>query len=263
MKKVLKVVYIVGAVLVGLLLVIVVAVSLFANGAVRKAVEVGGTKALNVDVSLGKANLSIIGGELGLKNLVIKNPAGYEHDTLLKLNSGDIKVNVGSLLSNEVHIKEIKLDGMNLVVEQKGLGSNLQEIIKGMPSSESEQAEPSGKKLVIDNLELTNVVAQVKLLPLPGKADTLTLKLSPIKMKDLGSDSKLDLGALSGKILMAIAGGIAEQGAGVLPKDMLDGMGSVLGKTLDAGKGVLKGTGDLGKGVGEGLKGLFKQKKQE
>jgi hypothetical protein len=224
----------------------------------------GGTKALKVDVSLGKADLSIMGGALGLENLVIKNPPGYQHDTLLKLGSGNIKVNVGSLLSDEVHITEIKLDGMNMVLEQKGLGSNLQEIMKGMPKSDdSQQAEPSGKKLVIDNLEISNVTVQVKLLPLPGKADTLALKLSPIKMKDLGRDSKMDVAALSGKILTALAGGIAEQGAGVLPKDMLDGIGSALGKTLDAGKEVIKGAEDLGKGLGGGLKGLIKPKEKK
>jgi hypothetical protein len=263
MKKTLKVLYIIIAVLVGLLLLIVVAVGLFANSAVKKAVEVGGTKALKVDVTLGKADLSILGGELGLKELTIKNPAGYQHDTLLKLNSGIIKVVVGSLLSNQVRIKEIKLDGMNLVLEQKGLGSNLQDIIKGMPSGDSAKAEPSGKKLVIDTLEISNVSVQVKLLPLPGKTDTLTLKLSPIKMKNLGSDSKLDVSTLSSKILLAIAGGIAEQGAGILPKDMLGGLGSALGKTLDAGKEVIKGTEDLGKGLGEGLKGLLKPKEKK
>jgi hypothetical protein len=263
MKKAIKALYIVLAVLVALVLLVVIAVNLFADSAVKKAVEIGGTKALKVDVSLAKANLSIMGGALGLKDLAIKNPPGYQHDTLLKLNSGDIKVVVGSLLSNQVRIKEIKLDGMNLVLEQKGLGSNLQEVIKGIPSGDSGKAEPSGKKLVIDNLEISNVTVQVKLLPVPGKADTMTLKLSTIKMKDLGSDSKLDVAALSSKILLAIADGIAEQGAGIIPKDMLDGIGSVLGKTLDVGKEVIKGTGEIGKGLGEGLKGLLKPKEKK
>ena len=88
------------------------------------------------------------------------------------------------------------------------------------------------------------------------------MKLSPIRMVNLGSDSKLDAAALTGKILVAIAGGIVEQGAGLLPKDLLGGMGSALGKTAEAGKAVLKGAIEAGKGVGKGLKGLFKGKEK-
>ena len=38
----------------------------------------------------------------------------------------------------------------------------------------------------------------VRLLPIPGKEDTLTIKLSPITMTNLGADDKLDIAMLSG-----------------------------------------------------------------
>ncbi len=272
MKKASKIIYIALAVIVIVVIVVVAAVGLFADSAVRVAVESAGSKALGVKVELQNVDLSIMGGELGFKNLTIDNPPGYAHDRLLELQEAKIAVKVKSLLSDVVNIKDIKLDGVNIVLEQKGLSSNLQDLINAMPGhakSESE-AEPSGKTLRIDNLEITNVTAKVKLLPVPGKADTVTLELSPIKMTNLGSDEKLDLAKLSGKIVMAIASGIAEQGAGILPKDMVDTMTSTLGKTVDLGKGIvteseklLMGTGDAGKGVTEGLKDLLKKGKKE
>ena len=132
----------------------------------------------------------------------------------------------------------------------------------------------------------------VKLLPVPGKIDTLTIKLAPIKMTDLGSEDDLDTIALSRKILLAIAGGIAEQGAGLLPDEMFDSLVSELGKLgalpdillqtggklleagTDAGKGatdagksvgeeVIKGVEKVGKGITEGLTGLLKKKDKE
>jgi hypothetical protein len=93
-------------------------------------------------------------------------------------------------------------------------------------------------------------------------------------MTNLGGDNKLDTAALSGRILLAIANGVAKQGVGVLPKDIVDTITSTLGKTIDLskdivegregiGKEIIKGTEDIGKEIAEGLKGLLKPKKEE
>lgn len=137
----------------------------------------------------------------------------------------------------------------------------------------------------IDELVISNTTVKVKVLPVPGKLDTIPLKLATIRMTNLGSDNKLDAAVLTGKILSAIARGIAEQGAGILPDDLVNGLSTALGKTLDlgkdvikggadvgkkviegagdAGKKVLEGAGDIGKGIGEGLKGLLKPKAKD
>jgi len=270
MKKTLKVIYIVVLVVVIVAIIVVAATALFANSALRIAVESAGSKALNVDVKVESADLSIMAGKARLKNLTIDNLPGYKQPKLFELEDAGVVVQAKSLLSDTVRIKEIKLDGANIFIEQKGLSNNLQDLIKSMPK----QDKPAGKKLHIDSLEITNITANVKLLPLPGKADVVTLKLSAIKMTNLGSDNKLDLATLTGQIILAIAKGIAEQGIGVLPKDMIDMMTSTLGKALDlstsifgqgkgAGEKTLKSAEDIGKGITEGLKGLLKKKEQE
>jgi hypothetical protein len=275
MKKSLKILYIVLSVIVVLLIVIVIAVNLFADSAVKMAIESAGTKTLKVAVAVDSVNLSILGGKIGFKNLAVDNPPGYKHEKLLELGDAKIAVETGSLLTDIVNIKEIKLDGMNVVLEQRGITSNnIQDIIKALPAKEDKPAEPSGKKLHIDNLQITNTEVKVKLLPLPGKVDTLTLKLAPIEMTDLGGENDIDTGALISKVLLAIAGGIAEQGAGLLPDDMLGSLKSQLGKlgalsssVLEAGKdvggSVIKGAGDATKGIKDGIKGLFKRKEEK
>jgi hypothetical protein len=108
----------------------------------------------------------------------------------------------------------------------------------------------------------------------PGKVDTVTLKLAPIKMTDLGRNETLDIATLTTKIILAIAGGIAEQGTEVLPKEMLNGLTAVLDTAVDLGKvildtgvgateGIQKGVEDIGKGVTEGIKGILKPKSDE
>jgi uncharacterized protein involved in outer membrane biogenesis len=264
MKKSLKVLRIV-LLMIGIIVVAaVVLVNLFIDHAVKIGIEAAATKTLNVGVDIDNVDISIIGGKLALQNLIIKNPPGYQYDKLLELRNAEIEADVKSLLNDVVNIREIKLDGMEVTLEQRGVsGNNLQDVIAAIPKSQKTEGEPSGKKLHIDNLEISNIIVKVKLLPVPGKADTVTLELSPIKMTDLGSDNKLDTAELSGKILLAIASGVAEQGVGVLPKNMVDAMQSTLDITIDLGKAASeKGQEliDAGKGLFEGL---LKPKKQE
>ncbi len=257
----------------------VIATGFFANRALKVAVESAGTKALNVGVGVDDVDLSILKGRIGLQNLAIDNPPGYQHDKLLELSRADILLNAKSLLEDVVNITHITLDGANVVLEQRGVsGNNLQDIIEKLPDEDS---EPTGKKLHIDTLEITNAEVNVKLLPIPGKVDTLSFKLAPITLTDLGGDKGYDSVALSRTVLLAIAGKIAEQGAGLLPDEMLGSLASelsklgalpaallqeglkVLGAGEGIGEGVMKGAEDIGKGISEGMKVLLGQKKKK
>jgi len=80
---------------------------------------------------------------------------------------------------------------------------------------------------------------KIKLLPVavPGKADTLTLKLTPIHMTDIGKDKKVDTGELIAQILKAIAAGIAEQGKDILPTEMI---GPLTDSLKETGKQIME-----------------------
>ena len=276
MKTKLKSFRTVVLVILALIIVVVIIIDQFADLALKMGIEAAATKTLNVGVSVGDVGLSIIGGKLEIEKLSINNPPGYTHEKLLELEKGNIEIEVKSLLSDTVKIKEIKLDGINLTLEQRGISSNnVQDIINSIsagtkeekPAEEPKAAEAGGKKLYIENLEITNVTVKAKLLPVPGKADTVTLKLEPIRMQNLGSDNKLDTAKLTSKVLLAIADGVAKQGAGVLPDSMVGTMKSTLDKTMqlgktatEEGKKVLESGKDIGQGVTEGIKGLFKKK---
>ncbi len=273
MKKLIKTILkIAVAALIVLIIVIVVAFNLYANKAVKWGVEKGGTSALKVPVTLGNANLSLLGGSLGLQKFTIANPPEYKNKLFIDLNSVNVKVNLSSLMSNIIDIPEIKLNGMKVVVEQRGIKSNnIQDILNNIsagekapaPEAKTQPAEGGGKKLHIDNLELTGIVVQVKLLPIPGRADTIPLILPPIRMKDLGNDGTMTTGALIKKIIVAISQGIAESGAGILPddllnplKDSLKGLGQLGGALLEQGKNLGGDLKDAGKGAAEKVKGL-------
>jgi hypothetical protein len=271
MKNTRKLVRIILLVIIVLVASVVVLIHLLGNIALKAGIEAAASKTLSVGVSIDDMDFSILGGSVGFQNLVIDNPPGYQHDKLLEVGNARITVSIGSLLKDTVNIKEIMFDGVNVVIEQKGITSNLQDIIKALPKAEAEPEDATkkpAKKLHIDNLEITNVTVKAKLLPVPGKADTVTLKLNPIRMTDLGSDNKMDVAKLSGKILLAIATGVVEQGAGKLPEGMTNDMKATLSKATELGKTaakegkeLLEGGKDTGKKIIEDFKGLLKPKK--
>ncbi len=269
MKGIKKILLLVIGAILALIICVIVIVQLFGGNLLKTRIESAATKTLNVGVNIDNMDFSILGGQVGFHNLVIDNPPGYQHEKLLEVGDASIAVRIGSLLEDTVNIKEIMLDNVNVVLEQKGVESNnLQDIIKSLPKKEpgTEGEASKSKKLHIDTLEIKNITVQAKLLPVPGKMDTVTLKLNPIRMTDLGSEEKLDTAELTGKILVAIATGVAQQGMGILPEDMTNAMKITLGKTAEigkAGKKILDEGTEAGKGILKGVQDLLKSKEEE
>jgi hypothetical protein len=273
MKKTIKALIVVLLAVLILAVIVVIAVEIFADRALKTGIEVAATKTLNVGVSVGKVDLSIFAGKLNIRNLLINNPPGYQYDKLLELKNAQIEVDVKSLMGERVNIRKIRLDGANIVLEQRGVsGNNLQDVLKTISEGRKarEKSESGRKKLHIDNLEISNIIVKAKLLPIPGRADTITLKLDPIVMTDLGSDDKLDTADLSGKILVAIAAAVADKGTGILPDEMNRAMKLTLGTTIglgktaaEGGKKILEKSKDSGEEVIKGIKDIIKNPEEE
>ena len=259
---------------IGILAVILVAsllFSLFGDKLIRVAIETGARKALQVDVRLEKISTSLLRGKVDLVNFEIDNPQGYQHESFMKVEHVFVNLNTPSLLSDTIEMDMIQLENINLVIEQKGTTNNLKEILSNLPKSDPTEPKPepepteegAGKNFRIKVLEINNIEVKAKLLPIPGRADTVTLKIKPICLENLGTDEKIDAAGLTAKILKAISKGIAEQGADILPTEMIGSIGDELSKQ---GEALLKGTENIGKSATDaikGLGGLFKKKEKE
>lgn len=254
--------------IIGILAVILVAsllFSLFGDKLIRVAIETGARTALKVDVRLEDISTSLLRGKVELVNFEIDNPQGYQHESFMKIGHAFMSLNTGSLVTDTIEMDIIQLENINLVIEQKGATNNLKEILSNLPQSESTEPEPepAGKNFRIKVLEINNVEVKAKLLPIPGRADTVTLKLKPIRLENLGTDEKIDVADLTAKIITAISKGIAEQGADLLPTDMIGSIGDELGKQ---GEALLEEAQGIGKGATDAIKdlgGLFKKKEDK
>lgn len=270
-KAMKKIALIIAAVIIVLIAGIIIFVNVYGDQALKYGVETAGEKALKVDVRVEDLSLAILAGKLNIDGLVIDNPEGYQHPTFLEAQHSYMALNTKSLLSDTIEFDQITLDGITVVVEQKGLTNNLKEILANLPKAEEPQAPPAEegkakKNVVVKELELTNVNVKVSLLPGVGRATALSLKLAPIRMTDLGTESKMDAAILVKEIILAIALGIAEQGKGMIPTDMIESISGQIGETLLKGgqetlkqvEGLGKGILDGGKNIGEEATGLLK-----
>ena len=266
MKSAKKIITWVGVSIAAILLVLIIGFNIFGAGMIKTVVEKAASSTLGVPVTVKSISLALLRGKVEIQGLVVNNPPGYANETLLELGDGVVNLDIRSLMSDTIKIQLVKLDDTKLTIEQKGLTNNLKEILDKLPKEEkgvAPKTEQPGKNLTVTKLEITNTNVKVKLLPIPGKSDTISLKLDPIVMENLGTEKKLGVASLVSKVMGALASGVAKQGAGVLPDDMVKGIGSTLGKTGELGKDAMKKATEEGKGIAEGIKGLFGGKKSE
>lgn len=268
---------IVRAFLVVMLLVVAVllGVLFYADRIVQIGVEKVGTTALGVDTTLRSVDLSITSGSLGMQNLKIANPPGFETPEMMNMGELTTAVDMNSVFSDTIRIEKIKIADLQITVEQKGLTSNIQAIMdnikknQGPAQPRQKTQEPpkdlSQKKLRVDRIEITDARAWIKLLPLPGQKDVLEVKLAPIVIEGASSDDNQAVMAVAimQKIVLAVIEGTIKAGGDVLPKDFANGLNASLkdtqklvgdlGKALqDTGKTIKEG-GDALKKTGEGL----------
>ena len=267
MKLIKQILKTVGIVVVVILVILIAAFFLIGDYLIKAGVEKGGSAALGVPVKVSGVHLSVLRGMVTIDGLKVANPPGYKNEYLLELGKGKVAVSLGSLLSDTIHIKEINLNGTKIAIEQKGLASNVKDLLNRMGSKgkpeESKKAEKeakrAGKKLVVDQLEITNTEA--KLVATIGRSTGVNLKLATIQMSNLGADSPLSIAELTSKIFVALIDGVTRQSAGLLPGDVVSGMKGGLGNIKNLGTEEGKKVIEEGSEAIEGIKGLFKPKK--
>ena len=263
MKKTLKILaglFVVLAILIALLIV-------FLNKIVVQTVNEVGPVALGVPVTLQDAQVRPFRGKASLSGLHVGNPEGYKTDGLLDLGSIVVRLDVSSVLSDVVVVKEIAIDGLVVTYEKGLLNSNLGALIDQLSAAEEapEAAgetgqEKPGKKVVIEKIVIAD--SQMNLSVTGAAALTgggaLPIPLPKITLTDLGKEKEgVTLVEAFAHVLKAVAGATGTALAGSA-KLLGQGAGAVGEGTVEAGKAVVGGTVDAGKAVVGGAAGALK-----
>jgi len=200
------------AVVVVLLVVVVAAVFFNLNRIVHDTVETQASSSLNLQTTLGGANLSLFGQSVNLTDLQIANPPGFNAPKLLSLRDAGVKVSLGQLRQDPIHITEVNLVGPELVIEQAGGKFNFNAVMDQLPKTDAPapgtQTEPM--KLIIDRLVVTN--ARVLIRPgIPGLDKELSIPLPAIELKGIGTGEGAQNGAAVKEVVMQLVTAMASK----------------------------------------------------
>jgi len=248
--------------LVVVVILAVVAVGLFLDKAIKTGVETIGPKVTKVDIKLQSVSLSLLSGGGTIKGLVVGNPAGFKSPSAINVGEATLALMPGSLLSDKIIIKTIRVQGPEITYETNLKDSNLSKIVANMqevtgvgqkePAKPKEPAQPKeakpAKKLEVDEFIITGGKIHVSVTALNG--GTATVPLPDIHLKDLGTGPDgITPEDLTIKVLGAIEQGTVKAAAGAVA-DIAKGAVNVAKDLANAGssnavQAVTKGVGNL------------------
>lgn len=197
----------------------------FMNTAVKKGVETFVPKMTGTSVEVGGVKLSPFTGKGEISDLVIGNPEGYETPSSFKLTSVKIHLSPMSLLSDEIVIHDIVIDGPEVTYELKGIRSNnIKQIMENIkefagvtdeaPTPEAEAEEPQAaktkKKVRIEHFLFSNAKVHLSASMLKGKK--ASVPMPTIELNDIGDQS---LGETIAQIQQNLWNGIKDAVAGL------------------------------------------------
>jgi len=181
-------------ILVMVLAAILLAAMLFLGPLIKTAVEKGAPAMMGVPVTLDRPGINLLAGKISLNNLVVGNPEGYKTDYAFKLGKFRIDMQMSTLGSDTMIIRDILIDSPEIVWEA-GLGSsNIGTILDNLkkkapaekPEAEKEEPKKAGTQVQIDNLLITGAKLKFSAKMMGGQA--ITIPLPDIHLKELGKD---------------------------------------------------------------------------
>jgi hypothetical protein len=254
-----KVIIRIGIALVIILVVAVVVVGLSLDGIVKRGVETVGPKLTKVDIKLNKVSLSILSGSGKIDGLVVGNPEGFKTPQAISVGSATLALQPGSLLSDKIVIKSIKVDAPEITLETGLGGNNLKKILANLDeatgggSDTSAAAKPKeekpGKKLEVDDFLITGAKLSFNVTGLGGMSKTIP----DIHLTDMGTGADgITTAELTKKVLTAVEAAAVKTAAEYAADFAKGATGLVKGLT----NGTNNPVGNVGKGIGD----LFKKK---
>lgn len=180
------------------------------NPIVKSGVEKAGPVILKAPVTLDGVNISFFSGSGELKGFTVGNPKGYKTPYAFSMDRLKIDLDVKSVTSDKIHIKDITIDSPNIIFEGGFGKSNLSQLKAnasefagaGDEGSKKEGGSGSGKKMIVDHIQIDNGSISVSMGILQGQK--LTVPLPKIELNDIGKDKDATISDVVGEILAAV-----------------------------------------------------------
>jgi uncharacterized protein involved in outer membrane biogenesis len=252
-------------VLVLLVVAAVVAAFVMLNSLVKTSVETIVPKLTQTTVKLQSVKLSPFSGHGEIRGLEIGNPQGFKTPYAVKLGGFTLDLDPKSVLSDQVIVKQILIEGPEITYEMGLKASNLSRLQENIqaasggkpgakPPAETPTKEPApakaGKKVLINDLRITGGRINLSAAFLDGHS--VPVVLPDVHLQDIGKESGgTDLSQVVAKIVNVIiettTKSVTQSG-----KLLGEGLQSATKEVENLGKGTLKGAEAVGATAKEG-----------
>ena len=202
------------------------------------------------------ASLNPYTGKYSITKLTLGNPEGYSVPTAFSVSNVAVDVEMSSLLTDTIHIREITIvDPYASYVSKDGV-NNFEWIAAHAKKKiglkdEEEDEEKSKKKVIIDRLTVSGTRVKLKILP---EMPIPTITLTDIG-KDKGGASWEEVGQMLADAFTKTASSIGE-GLNSALGALGDGANSIVGSATNALGGASEALGDATKSIGDTTKSI-------
>jgi uncharacterized protein involved in outer membrane biogenesis len=234
------------------------AISLFLDGSIKRGIETIGPKLTGVDIRLDNVSLSLLSGSGAIKGLVVGNPEGFKTPQAIRVGNASLALQPGSLLSDKIIIKSIKVEAPEITFEGGFGGNNLRKILSNLQSigggtgtNAPAKEQGPGKKLEVDDFSISGAKLSVSLTRMGG--ESIPVVLPEIHLTDLGKGPD---GITSADLMKVVLAEVEKAAVKAANKAVADLGKNATALTQDFGKGSTGAVETLKKGLG----GLFKKK---
>lgn len=159
---------------------------------VKSVIEEQGSQLTQTQVSLNDVNIHLTEGKGELQGLFLKNPAEYSDASAMQAGRIFLDIDPRSVTGDVVVIEQVAIEGLRILVEQKGLSTNLQTLLKAMPSASSDKEKPQRKETGSDVRMMieTVVFAEGNIALKTEKYGDYDLSLPDLKLNNIGDRQK-------------------------------------------------------------------------
>jgi len=228
----------------------------------KRTLETGATDALGVQTTVENVKVSLLGGSLGVDGMTVVHPEGYSGTaSMIRNRNFVINVETGSLFSDTVVVPLVTVDGLEIDIIQRGLGSqdnNVSAVLANMQTDarqEPAEKEPGGKKLRVDKLVLTNLTANVHTVGSP-----LTITIDRMELDNATSDEAqgVAMDEIMRRLFPAIMAKIVSDAN--FPADLAGRLVGDLGNTVgQLGEGAINLVGQVSGDAAKQITGVAEQ----
>lgn len=249
---------------------------LWVGPVVRTAANAVTPKYTGTDFNLGAFGLNYYTGYLHVGDMRLDNPEGYRPVKAATLGSLDVDVDMSTVLSDTIVIRDILVKDVFVSMTSKGGTNNFAAIAayatkdspkagKSAEKDEEPASSGTGRKVVVDRIRLEGVSMQYEMIPIP---------LPTITLKDIGRESNgvefkdawFAIWDAVQKSVTTVGGGLINLGTGVIEQGTnfigagIEGAASAVdatGKALNKASDAVDSAAEKIKDVGKSFKGLF------